>query len=379
MSFEIRKPLLMIPGPIDVPDEVLRRCGHQVFPHYDPETLFPKFYHQLVEKMKYVFGLKDGMVFIPNGSGTIAVNMAIASLCTTKDDVLVLDNGPLGAYAEKNLKALGIPYTLLKSEWGKGIDPDTVKAAMNHKRHPFIYMTHNESGTTILNPIPPIGKIAREFDALLIVDAISSVGGAVIEMGEDGADVVAGASQKCLELPPGLAPVGVSERAFKYMDSMENRRVPFILDFQAWKKAFYDQHEEHPQPVTGATTMLYALDWSIDRIIEEGLENRQERFRAAGMRLKKGMAELGFIPTADPEWSSPLTTDFSTPHGIEANIIRNYYLKKHNTMVGYGSCRIDKKTGKSLSFRIAHFGMAANPDRIDHMIEITRQFVKENL
>lgn len=377
MSITIKNPMLMIPGPMDVPDEVLRRLGNRVFPHYDAPTHFPEFHNELTEKMKVIFGLEDGYVFIPNGSGTIAVNMAIASLCTPDDDVLVINNGGLGAYAEKNLNALGIPFTFVNGEWGRAMDPVLVRKAMEKKRHKFIYMTHNESSTAVVNPITPIGEIARDFDALVISDSISAVGGVVVDMGGNGADVVCGASQKALELPPGLAPVAVGERAWKYMESRKNRRVPFILDFMEWRNAFIDQHDFHPQPVTGATTMLYALDWVVDRITEEGMENRQERFRAAGMRLKKGMAEFGFKMSADPDDASPVVTDFFMPDGIDSNAVRNYYLEKHNTMVGYGFAHVDKETGRNLSFRIAHFGMAANTDRIDHMIEITRQWVEE--
>ncbi|MFC1541195.1 pyridoxal-phosphate-dependent aminotransferase family protein [Candidatus Latescibacterota bacterium] len=376
MSFEIKKPILMIPGPMDVPDEVLRRTGHQVFPHYDAQTRFPEFYHQLTEKMKPVFGLKDGQVFIPNGSGTLAVNMAIASLCTPHDSVLVIDNGLFGKYAEKNLNALGIPFTFVKGEWGKAIDPDAVRGTMQKKRHRFIYLTHNESSTAVVNQITPIGTIAREFDALLIVDAVSSVGGVVIDMGENGADVVAGASQKCLELPPGLAPVAVGERAWKHMENMKNRRVPYILDFQAWKRAYIDQFEHHPQPVTGATTLLYALDWMVDAILEEGMEKRQERFNAAGIRLKKGLEPLGFTMSADPRDASPVVTDFITPNRVDMEILRKYYFEKHNTMVGQGFGAIDKKTGKKISIRIPHFGMASRDERIDYVIEISRQFVE---
>ena len=206
VSIEMKNPMLMIPGPMDVPDEVLRRCGHKVFAHYDPATRFPEFYNELTEKTKKVFGLEDGDVFIPSGSGTLAVNMSLASLCTPDDEVLILDNGG-GEYAEKNLQAIGVPYSIVKGEKGHASDPDAVRKAMRAKRRPFIFMTHNESSTAVLNPIPPIGKIAREFDSLLIVDSVSGVGGVVVEMGENGADVVAGASQKCLELPPGLAPV----------------------------------------------------------------------------------------------------------------------------------------------------------------------------
>ncbi|MCD6307711.1 MAG: alanine--glyoxylate aminotransferase family protein [Candidatus Latescibacteria bacterium] len=380
MSTILRSPKLMIPGPMDCPDEVLRRLGHQVFPHYDAPTGFPEFYNTLADKMKYIFGMEDdGRVFIPNGSGTVSVNMAIASLCTTDDEVLVIENGGLGDYAAKNLNALGIPFAFVHGEWGKAIDPGLVREAMRKKRRTIIYMTHNESSTAVVNPITPIGEIAREFDALVISDSISAIGGVVCNMGENGADVICGASQKALELPPGLAPVGVSGRAWDYMEKMKNRRVPWILDLMEWRNAGVSQRDFHPQPVTGATTMLYALDWVVDRIREEGIENRESRFRAAGKRLKDGMAELGFPMSADPADASPVVTDFFTPHGIDANIVRSYYLEKHDTMVGYGFAHMEEKTGRNLSFRVAHFGVAAEPARVDHMIGITRRFVEEEL
>ncbi len=376
MSVEMLKPVLMIPGPMDVPEEVLRRCGHQVFPHYDPATRFPQFHNELVEKLKVIFGLESGDVFIPSGSGTLAVNMALASLCTPEDEVLVVNNGNLGAYAEKNLRALGIPFSFVHDDYGKAIDPEKVRAAMLKKRRPFIYMTHNESSTGVVNPIPPIGKIAREFDALLIVDSISGVGGIVVDMGENGADVVAGASQKCLDLPPGLAPVAVSERAWKHIASMKNRRVPYYLDFVSWKDAAEKMRDNHPQPVTGNTNYLYALDWSVDQILAEGVYNRQERFRAAGNRLRQGFAELGFRHSAVPADASPLVSDFFAPNGVLGDDVRNYFLDKHNTMIGYGFAYMDEQ-GRSRSFRIAHFGLAAQPERIENMIRIAEMYMRE--
>lgn len=376
MSVEMLNPMLMIPGPMDVPEEVLRRCGHQVFAHYDPLTRFPQFHNELVDKLKVIFGLERGNVFIPSGSGTLAVNMALASLCTPEDEVLVINNGNLGEYAEKNLRAMGIPFTFVNDTRGKAIDPEKVRAAMKKKRHGFIYMTHNESSTGVVNPIPPIGAIAREFDALLIVDSISGVGGIVVDMGENGADVVAGASQKCLDLPPGLAPVAVGERAWNHIASMKNRRVPYYLDFVSWKDASVKMRDSHPQPVTGNTNYLYALDWSVDQILAEGVYHRQERFRAAGKRLRQGLAELGFRMSADPNDASPLVTDLYPPDGIPGDIVRNYFLEKHNVMIGYGFAYKDEQ-GNSLTFRIAHFGLAAQPERIENMIRIAGQFIKD--
>jgi aspartate aminotransferase-like enzyme len=372
MAPDMHKPLLMIPGPMDCPDEVLRRCGLQVYPHYDGE--FPPFYNKLVEKMKPIFGLSgNGHVFIPNGSGTIAVNMMLASMLTPEDNLLALTNGMFKEYIEKNCDALGVPYTLVEGEWGTAIDPERVRAAMKTGRHRFIYVTHNESSTAMVNPLKPLGEIAREFDALVLVDAVSGVGGIEIDMDTVGVDVVAGASQKCLELPPGLAPVAVGERAWEYMERQENRRVPYILDFMAWRKASIEHHDEHPQPVTGATTMLYALDWMVDRILDEGLAHREERFRGAGTKLKAGMAEYGFASTADPRYESPVVSEFRMPEGILSKTVRDYYRQECDTMVGHGFRTNDND--ESISFRIAHFGLAAEDERIDHMIDITRRFM----
>lgn len=367
----MNKPLLMIPGPIDPPEEVLRRCGMPVFPHY--EGGFPAFHGRLVDKLRYVFGTSDGEVLVPNGSGTTAVNMMAASLCTPDHSVLVVNNGSFGDYAERNFRCLGVPHVAVKGERGTAIDCDCVRDEMKRSRHGFIYVTHNESSTAVVNPLAPLGEIAREFGALLLVDAVSSVGGVVIDMDGSGADVVAGASQKCLELPPGLAPVAVGPRAWEHMRAMESRRVPYVLDFMMWKWSLEARGQTHPQLTTGATTMLWALDWMVDRIREEGIERRQERFRAAGERLKRGFRALGFTTPADPRHASPVVTEFVMPDGMLAADFRSHCMTEHNVMVGGGGRA--NSSGEVVSFRVAHFGRAAEAERIDLLLDITAEFI----
>ena len=371
MSFVMRQPLLMIPGPTDSPGEVLRRCGLPAFPHYEGD--FPAFYDQLVVKMKDIFALTNGQVHIANGSGATAVNMMLASLCTPTESVLVINNGSFGPWAEMNLRSLGVPCVSVTCDHGTAVRADDVRDEMKRGSHRFIYVTHNESSTAMVNPLPPLGEIAREFDALLLVDSVSAVGGMVIDMDGAGADVVAGASQKCLELPPGLALVAVGERAWEYMKSMTNRRVPHVLDLVAWQTTFEAKHDWHPQPITGATTLLYALDWMADKINAEGIGNRQERFRVAGEQLKAGFGELGFRSAADPRYASPVVTEFLMPDGMAAEDLRAYYMTNHNPMVGQGGRTNDKGVG--VSFRVAHFGRSAEQERIDFLIDITRNFV----
>ena len=371
MSFVMRQPSLMIPGPTDSPEEVLRRCGSPVLPHYEGD--FPAFHDQLVRKMKEVFGLTNGQVHIPIGSGTTAINMMLASLCTPEDSVLIIHNGFWGSFAEKNVGSLGIPCVSVTADHGTAVDAEDVRAEMKRGRHRFIYVTHNESAAAIVNPLPPLGQIADEFDALLLVDSVSAVGGMVIDMDAAHADVVVGASQKCLELPPGLALVAVGQRAHEYMVSMTDRRVPLVLDLMAWHESLETRRDWHPQPFTGAANLLYALDWMADRISAEGLENRQERFRAAGERLKAGFSELGFTPAAAPHLASPVVTEFQMPDGTTAADLRAYYMTRHNTMVGRGQ-RTDRDSA-DLWFRVAHFGRSAERERIDFLIDITRDFM----
>ena len=362
----------MIPGPVDPPDEVLKRCGMPVFPHYEAD--FAAFYRQLIFKMKPIFGTEDGTVYIANGSGTTAVNMMLASVCTPDDSVLVINNGRFGEYGERNVASLGVPYVSVKGDWGTAVDPSRVRDEMKHARHGFIYVTHNESSMAMVNPLPPLGEIAREFDALLLSDSISAVGGIAINMDASGADIVAGASQKCLELPPGLAPIAVSSRAMEYMKGMKNRRVPYVLDLLVWERVWETWNDWHPQPITGATTMLYALDWMVDQILAEGIENREQRFCAAGQRLKKRFKNLGFECAADPRYASPVVTEFTVPPGLTAEEVRAYYMAEHNTMVGRGERTNDQ--GETTSFRIAHLGRAAEDERIDFMCDITEAFLR---
>ncbi len=368
----MNKPMLMIPGPVDPPDEVLRRCGMPVFPHYGSD--FADFYTRLVEKARYLFGLTAGSVQMPTGSGTTAVNMMLASLCTPDDRALVVNNGSFGDYAERNLCCLGVPYTSLKCEHGTAVAPEAVREQMLRGRHQFIYVTHNESSTAVLTPLAPLGEIAREFDCLLLIDAVSSVGGVVIDMDGSGADVVAGASQKCLELPPGLAPVAIGPRAWDYMRAMPNRRVPYVLDFMMWEWSIEARGEWHPGLTTGPTTMLYALDWMIERIREEGLEQREARFRAAGVRLRQGMEKLGLSVVTDSRHASPVVTELVLPEGMLAEDLHAHYLREYNVMVGQGGRT--NADGKSISIRVAHFGRAAEHERIDLLIDITREFVE---
>lgn len=367
----MNKPILMIPGPIDPPNEVLNICGQGVFPHYEKD--FSQFYKQLVCKTKKIFGTKNGKVHIANGSGTIAVNMMIASLCTPNDSVLIVNNGSFGTYAENNFRSLGIPYVSVKGTPGTAIDIAKVYEEMKRNHHKFLYVTHNESSTAIVNPLAPLGEIAREFEALMLVDSISAVGGVIIDMDKSGADVVAGASQKCLELPPGLAPIAISTRALEYMKTMKVRHVPYVLDLMIWEDAYERMGDWHPQPITGATNLLCAMDWMVDKVNGEGIENRQERFRKSGKQLKNYFMELGFKPAADPLYASPVVTEFITPKGITAEEVRYYYMKKHNTMVGRGE-RYNSK-GEAVSFRIAHFGLAAEKERIDFIVNITKEFI----
>lgn len=370
----MRRPMLMIPGPTDSPAEVLRRCGLPAFPHYELD--FPNFYIALVAKMKAIFGLERGQVFIANGSGSTAVNMILASLCAPGQSVLVVNNGAFGVWAELNIRSLGARCVSVTAQPGTIVDPDAVRDEMKRGGHRLLYAVHNESSTGVASPLEPLGAIARELDALLLVDAVSAVGGMVIDMDRAGVDAAAGASQKCLELPPGLGLVAIGERTLERLRSRPAWPVPRVLDLAAWQESFETRGDWHPQPMTGATTLMYALDWMADRILEEGLFNRQERFRAAGDHLKAGLRALGFQTPADSHHASPVLTEFLLPGECPAADLRAYYLNVHNTMVGRGE-RTNAQ-GVPISFRIAHFGQSAARERIDFMIRVTHAFMNRS-
>jgi alanine-glyoxylate transaminase/serine-glyoxylate transaminase/serine-pyruvate transaminase len=343
---------VLVPGPVPVSPEVLAAIGRPVPVHYGPG--FVPFYNGLIERLKQIFATSSP-VFPLGGSGTAGVDAAMGTLLGLEKHAAVVTNGAFGdrllAIARSyDPEALEIPV-----EWGKAADPADVAAFLDTHRVDVLAVVHSETSTGVANPIKELAAVARERDVALMVDGVGSVGGVPCSVDEWGIAACATASQKCLEAPPGLGIVALSEIGWKLADSQKRPMPGFYLNLRNWRRSAEESPDWHPYPVTVATNNLMALDQSVQRILNEGLEARFERHRRVAAYLRSSLRALDFRLLANEDAASPTVTVAFPPEGIDAAKLLATLRQEYGMMLGGG---LQKLNGKVI--RVGHLGSSAN-------------------
>lgn len=354
--------LLMIPGPVQLHERIIKAMCRQMINHRGEE--FAEILKYCIQSLKPIFGLKDGAITIISGSGTAGVEAAISSFGKIKK-ILTIENGKfgerIGDIAEKYYET-----ERLRFEWGKPIDLGEVEKKI--AKCDAVAFVHNETSTGILNPAKEIAKVAKESGALVIVDAITSAGGDYVKMDEWGIDVAVTGTQKCLGAPPGLAVVAVRDDAWQYYSPKS-----YYLDLGAYRKKLL----ELQTPYTPAIPLFFALAEALKIIEEEGLENRIQRHRILNSAVRKWAAEAGLelFPEIDDysNYSNTLTA-IKMPKGLTDSQLRNTLKKEYGIVISGGQ---DKLKGKI--FRIAAMGNVGKSEvllTLSAVEDVMRRFVK---
>ncbi len=331
--------LLMIPGPVKLHERILRAMARPMIGHRTKE--FSEILEFCTEMLKKLFGTKHD-VFIISGSGTAGLESAIACFSKVKR-VTCIDNGKFG----DRLGRIAERYTdvdVVRFEWGKSIDLDEVERSLAEGSEALAFV-HNETSTGILNPAKEISKIAKKYDALVIMDAITSVGGDYVDMDGWKVDVAVVGSQKCLGAPPGLCAVAVNERAWDFY----NERCPFYLDLKAYKKKL----SEFQTPYTPAVSLFFALEEALKIIDEEGIENRIKRHRELSAFIRRWVIESGlelFPELNEISQYSNTVTAIRMPKGITDKELRGE-MKRFGILISGGQEHLKGKI-----FRIGTMG-----------------------
>ncbi len=330
--------MLMIPGPVQLHGRILRAMARQMIGHRGKK--FSEIMEYCVEGLKKLFGTKND-VYIISGSGTAGLEAAIASFSGVKR-ITCVDNGKFG----DRLGRIASRYTetdVVRFEWGKSIELEEVEKSLAEGSEALAFV-HNETSTAMLNPAKELAKLARKYDCLVIMDAITSAGGDEVKMDEWGIDVAIVGSQKCLGIPPGLAAVAVSERAWDYY----SERCPFYLDLAAYRK----KAKDNQTPYTPAVSLFFALEEAIKIIEEEGLENRIRRHRilAKAVRAWAGEAGLELFPQPNEisDYSNTVTA-IKLPIGDKE--LRGTLLSEYGITISGGQEHLKGKI-----FRIGNMG-----------------------
>lgn len=332
---------LFVPGPVDVDPEVAQQQTRPMVAHRSKE--FETVFHGAANKSKILFGT-EARVFISTSSGTGLQEAAIRNLC--KERVLVCVNGAFSKRWYEVATTNGKPADKLDAEWGQPVTPEAVRAALQQAHYDLITIVHNETSTGVQNPIKEIAAVVKEVspDTLIAVDTVSSLGGVHFEMDAWGIDMVLTSTQKALALPPGLALGAVSDRAMKYAEEVPNRGWYFDL-------VRLEKHRlKDSTPATPAVSIIYALDFQMDRIMAEGMPARIQRHSEMAARTRAWAAGRGFQMYSAEGYHSQTVSCIANTLNVDIAAL-NKFLGERGMKISNGYGDLKNKT-----FRIAHMG-----------------------
>lgn len=337
----MRKPRLMTPGPAPVPEDVLLELAKPVIHHRSAEC--KKAITEAVGGLKEILETKND-VLILTASGTGAMEAAVCNTIPKGGKAIVLNAGWFALRWAKICQAYGIQAVTIDTEWGHPVDPQRVENAL--KEHPdaaAVFGTLSETSTGTGHPVEAIGKIVAKTDAVFGVDGISGIGAMECHTDAWGIDLLAVGSQKALMLPPGLAFLAVSPKAWAKIDQFDAPAFYFNLKAARKKIAEFDT------PYTPAHTLIMALNVSLKRLRDEGMPNVWARHRLMSEACQAGVKALGLdLFSARPAEG---LTAFVVPAGLKDGDIRNKLSERFGITTIGGQ---DKLKGKIV--RIGHMG-----------------------
>ncbi|MDO8356561.1 MAG: alanine--glyoxylate aminotransferase family protein [Nitrospirota bacterium] len=325
--------LLLGPGPSMVHPRVLRALSTPLVGHLD--QAFLGIMNDIQTLLRGVFQTKNRFTIAISGTGSAGMEASMVNIVEPGDTVIVGVNGVFGTRWATIVERCGGKAIRVEAPWGQIIEPEAIEQALRQSGPvKAVAIVHAETSTGVWQPLEPIARLCREHDSLFLVDAVTSLGGAPVEVDRWGIDVCYSGTQKCLSCPPGLSPFTLSERA---LDAIKARRTPcqswyldlsLIADYWAEGKRAY----HHTAPIS----MLYALREALRLVDEEGLPARFARHQLNSDALTAGLIELGLQPLPPTGYRLPMLTCVTVPSHIPEAEIRTKLLSIYGIEIGGG-------------------------------------------
>lgn len=355
----MKKTLLLTPGPTPVPEDVLQAMSHPMIHHRHPE--FRGILGEVKEQLKYLFQTKnDVLIFAATGTG--AMEGAVTNVLSRGDRAIVVKAGKFGQRWDEICRAYGVEVIPVDVEWGKAVDPARIDDLLaREKGVKAVFTQATETSTGVRHPIEEIARcVASRQETLLVVDAITGIGVFDIPMDDWQLDVVVTGSQKALMLPPGLAFVALSEKAWGFVARSDLPK--FYFDFAKERKNLAKNQGSYTSPVS----LILGLKAALARIREEGLENVFSRTERMARATREAVKALGLELFA-PEAPSPCITAVKVPEGIDGEKITSVIREKYGVAIAGG-----QEPLKGKIFRIAHMGYIQEYDIIAGLVALER-------
>ena len=337
-----RRYTLFTPGPVDVPEEVLRDTSCPLL--YHREDAFGKLYQQTSADLKKILHAEHAEIYFFTSSGTGAMEATCANLLSSKDKPIVAVSGKFGERWLELCHAYRIEPITVKEDYGKSIAPEQIAEALkNAPRGTVILTTLAETSTGALNDIQKFGEIARKHDAFLVVDGVAGLGADRCPQEEWHVDVLVGASQKALMAPPGIAFVSLSKRALERTQSSDLPKYYFNINT-------YEKFRcKNQTPFTPAITIFCGLKKGLDMIIERGIEENYRKHAEMAEYVRKRVRAMGFDIL--PEHPSNALTVIKMPANVVSTPIIQRIKEEHGILFANGQANL-----RGTIIRIGHMG-----------------------
>lgn len=325
--------LLCGPGPSNVPPRVLEALSRPIVGHLDPAFLAVM--DEVSAMLRLVFGTANRATFPVSGTGSAGMEAALTNLLEPGDTAVVCVNGLFGERMCDVAHRCGADVVRVEAEWGRRVEPDAVADALtSHRGARVLAFVHAETSTGVESDAAAVCAAASAAapDVLVVVDAVTSLGGTAVEVDAWGADVCYSGTQKCLAVPPGLAPITFGPRAVERVQTRRTAVQSWYFDLSLITGYLDERAYHHTAPVS----MLAGLHEGLRIVLEEGLASRRDRHVRAGTRLQAVLEDRGYGLFAAPGARLPQLTTALVPAGIDAAEVRRRLLMERNLEIGAG-------------------------------------------
>jgi aspartate aminotransferase-like enzyme len=337
------KRYLLTPGPTPVPPEVLAALAEPVIHHRARD--YRDIYERCLARLREVYRTEHD-VLLYTTSGTGAFESAVANLTSPGNRQLVLSAGSFGERWAGMVKAFGADLVHARLDWGETPEPEDLRAALADAGDVrVVYLTHSETSTGVVCDVQALTAVAKEAGAVVVVDAVSSLGAVPLEPDAWGIDVVVSGSQKALMCPPGLAFASVSPAALEAASRATSPR--YVLDWERTRKA----QAKLDAPFTPAVSIVRALDVALGLLLEEGLEGAFDRHARLGRACREGAKAMGLELFSPDEERSAVVTAIRAPEGVEGTEVVAQLRDRFGITIANGQGELKGKI-----FRIGHIG-----------------------
>ena len=355
-SFHPPQRTLMGPGPTEIHPRVLTTMSQPAIGYLDP--VFVEMMEELKSLLRYVYQTKNALTFPISGPGSVGMEYCFVNLVAPGDKVVVCQNGVFGGRMVENVVRCGGTPIVVEEKWGDPIDPNKLEDALKKNRDArVVAFVHAETSTGVQSDAKRLIDIAHRYDALAIVDAVTSLGGTPVLVDEWKVDAIYSASQKCLSCTPGLSPVSFSERVVDYVKARKDKIHSWFMDMNLllgyWGETTRTYHHTAP------TNSLFALHEALLLINEEGIENSWARHQRHHVALKAGLEAMGLKFLVKPEHQLPQMNAVMCPEGVDEAKVRRTLLTEFNLEIGAG---LGPLAGKIWRFGL--LGYSCRPDNV---------------